>query len=89
MLKEQQKLRFIGNINFLKFLLILNLIFMKVNSLSNPVTQFTDQQFKSLNDLSIPLNQIADISHLIKTKIFAVKEFQMNLVENFILAEIP
>lgn len=48
---------------------------MKVNSLSNPVTQFTDQQFKSLNDLSIPLNQIVDISNLIKTKIFAVKEF--------------
>jgi hypothetical protein len=62
---------------------------MKMNSLSNPVTQFTDQQFESLNDFPIPLNQIVNVSNLIKTKVFAVKEFQMNLVEGFILAEIP
>ena len=62
---------------------------MKMNSLSNPVTQLTDQQFESLNDFSIPFNQIVDASNLIKTKVFAVKEFQMNLVEGFIFAEIP
>jgi hypothetical protein len=62
MFKKQQKLRLIFHVDSLQFLLILGLSFMKMNALSDSVTQFTDEQFESLNNFSIPFNQIVDIS---------------------------
>lgn len=89
MFEEQQKLRLVFHVYSLEFLLVFRLSFMKMDAFTDSVTQLADKQFKSLDNFSIPFNQIVYVSELVESKVFTVKKFQMNFIKSLMIREIP
>lgn len=73
MFKEQKKFRLISNINFLESLLILNIVLMKMNTLTDSIVELANKNLHALYDLSVSLNQLSDVFDYYKSKILAVE----------------